>query len=124
VSDLSGSRGAIFDMAAVAFALVSRRMSALRSMALAGVVIAALVLDKFGGGRGLSLHEGNADGRLMAWGSGISQLCSDPLFGTGFRQFTGYADLTAHNSFVRCFADTGFFGYFFWLARLVSLARD
>jgi len=117
---LTGSRGAIFGMAAIAFAVVSRRLSLLRSVVLAGVVVAVLVLGRFGGGRDISLHEGSAAGRVTAWGSGISQLRSDPLFGTGYNQFTEYNDLTAHNSFVLCFAETGFFGYFFWLALLIT----
>jgi hypothetical protein len=116
---LTGSRGAIFGLAAIAFAIVSRRLSRIQSAAFAGFVGCVLVLTKFGRGASLSLHESSAAGRVMAWGSGISQLRSNPLFGVGFGKFVEYNDLTAHNSFVLCFAEVGFFGYFFWLALLV-----
>ncbi|MGD0870442.1 MAG: O-antigen ligase family protein [Bryobacteraceae bacterium] len=119
---LTGSRGAIFGLAAIAFVVISRRMSMVQSAVLAGLVVVTLVLGKFGRGADISLHESSAAGRVMAWGSGISQLRSDPLFGVGFGQFIEYSDMTAHNSFVLCFAETGFFGYFFWLALLVTSA--
>jgi hypothetical protein len=33
--------------------------------------------------------------------------------------FTDHNELTAHNSFVLCFAELGLFGYFIWLAMLL-----
>ena len=42
-----------------------------------------------------------------------------PLLGVGQGQFLEYHTLTAHNSFVLCFAETGLIGYFFWLGLLV-----
>ena len=44
---------------------------------------------------------------------------SNPLLGVGYLNFTDHNDLTAHNSFVLCFAELGIVGYFFWLALLV-----
>src|ERR1039457_1336246 len=44
---------------------------------------------------------------------------SNPILGVGFRNFTEHHDLTAHNSFVLCFAELGAVGYFFWLALLI-----
>jgi O-antigen ligase len=44
---------------------------------------------------------------------------SSPVLGVGFQNFTDRHDLTAHNSFVLCFAELGAVGYFFWLALLV-----
>ena len=43
-------------------------------------------------------------------------LKSQPLLGVGYRQFVEHNTLTAHNSFVLCFAETGLAGYFFWLS--------
>jgi O-antigen ligase len=119
---LTGSRGAIFGLAALVFVAASTRMGKGKAFLIAGVIFALLVVGKFGGGRDISLHEGSAGGRVVAWGSGISQLKTNPLFGVGFQQFEEYNDLTAHNSFVLCFAELGFFGYFFWLALLVTTA--
>jgi hypothetical protein len=45
-------------------------------------------------------------------------LKSRPITGVGYRQFTEHYELTAHNSFVLCFAETGLVGYFLWLSLL------
>jgi O-antigen ligase len=47
-----------------------------------------------------------------------------PLFGVGYNSFTDHHDLTAHNSFVLCFAELGLIGYFTWLALIVTAFRD
>ena len=117
---LTGSRGAIFGLVAIAFAGTSRRLGIKKSLVLAVVLFAVLVGGQFGGGRDISIHEGSAAGRVIAWGSGIADLRGNPLFGVGYGQFTEYNDNTAHNSWVLCFAELGFFGYFFWLAMLVT----
>jgi len=116
---LTFSRGAIFGIVAIAFVLVSRSVGMVKSLIACGVLFAILLAANFGGGRDISIREGSAAGRIVAWGSGIGQLKQDPLFGVGFGQFTDYNDLTAHNSFVLCFAELGFFGYFFWVALLL-----
>jgi hypothetical protein len=51
-------------------------------------------------------------------------LKKSPFFGVGYRVFTDHHELTAHNSFVLCFAETGMVGYFFWLGLLVAAGRD
>ena len=83
------------------------------------MLFALLLGMQFGGGRDISLSEGSAAGRVVAWGAGISMLRGHPVFGVGYNEFTEYNDLTAHNSFVLCFAELGFFGYFFFLALIV-----
>ncbi len=47
-------------------------------------------------------------------------LKSHPTFGVGAGNFTDHHPaLTAHNSFVLCFAELGLVGYFIWVALLV-----
>jgi O-antigen ligase len=46
-------------------------------------------------------------------------LKSEPLLGVGYGQFLDHHTLTAHNSFVLCFAEAGLIGYFFWLGIIV-----
>jgi O-antigen ligase len=117
---LTASRGAMFGLVAIVYVAVANRMSKGKAFLIAAAMFALLVSAHFGGGREISLHEGSAAGRVIAWGSGLDQLKHHPLFGTGFGEFTNYNDLTAHNSFVLCFAELGFFGYFFWIALLVT----
>jgi len=116
---LTFSRGVLFGMAVVAFVTVSRRIGALPSAMLACVLFGLMLVMNFGGGREISIHESSAAGRIVAWGAGIAQLKHFPVFGAGFGQFTEYNDLTAHNSFVLCFAELGLFGYFFWLSLIL-----
>lgn len=117
---LTYSRGAIIGFAAMLLLLISTKTS--RSLAAIITIIVFLVLLAIGagGGRQLSIHEASAAGRVIAWGSGISDLKAHPLFGVGYGIFTNYNDLTAHNSFVLCFAELGLFGYFFWLGLIIS----
>ncbi|MBZ5623059.1 MAG: O-antigen ligase family protein [Acidobacteriia bacterium] len=117
---LTGSRGAIFGLVVIAFVTISRRLGKLLSIFLAAMLFAVLIGAQFGGGREISLHESSTAGRLVAWGSGISDIKHYPVFGVGYGQFTVYNDQTAHNSFVLCFAESGLFGYFFWLAMIVT----
>jgi len=112
---LSGSRGAIFGLAVLVFVAISTRLGPLQSMALAAVMFLVMMAANFGGGRHITLQEE----RVMIWGTGISMLKTHPLFGVGYNQFTEHSDLTAHNSFVLCFAELGLFGYFFWLGLIL-----
>ena len=118
---LTGSRGAIFGIAVVAAVVASGRMGGLQSMVLGVVILLIMVAAQFGGGRQISMHESSAGQRITAWGSGIDMLKSNPVFGIGFTRFNDvYPDITAHNSFVLCFAELGLFGYFFWLALILT----
>jgi len=117
---LTGSRGAMVGLTVIVFVLASIRLGKVKSAMLAGVMFVLMALGNFGGGRNISLSESSAGGRVVAWGAGISFLRSSPLFGLGYSQFAEVNALTAHNSFVLCFAELGFFGYFFWLALVVA----
>ncbi len=117
---LTGSRGAMFGLVMIVFVLASNRVGKVQSVMLAAVMFVILMVGQFGAGRGISLHESSAAGRVVAWGAGISFLRSNPLFGLGFAQFAEVNVLTAHNSFVLAFAELGLFGYFFWLAMVVT----
>jgi O-antigen ligase len=117
---LTHSRGAMIGICVIAVVLISSRFGRMQSAVAAGALFLVMVGFKFGAGREISLSEGSAAGRLMAWGSGISMLKQNPLFGVGYGRFTEFNDLTAHNSFVLCFAELGAFGYFFWLALILT----
>lgn len=117
---LTGSRGAMFGLAVIVFVAAASRLGKMQSALLTVFIFVLLIVGQFGAGRSISLSEGSAGGRVVAWGSGISFLRSNPIFGIGFEQFGEMNALTAHNSFVLCFAELGFFGYFFWLGMVVA----
>jgi putative inorganic carbon (HCO3(-)) transporter len=118
---LTFSRGAIFGLVAIFLVMMSTtRIPKILSFGVAGGLVLSLIAIGFGGGRDFSMNERSAASRVIAWGSGISDLRAHPFFGVGFSQFTDFNDLTAHNSFVLCFAELGLFGYFFWLALILT----
>ena len=59
------------------------------------------------GGRAISSKEQSAAERIEAWSVGLELLKWRPLFGAGYGNFTDHHHLTAHNSFVLCFAELG-----------------
>src|SRR5262249_5807368 len=96
------------------------RLGSLPAMALTALLVTGAAAIDYGGGRSLTapLDEA-ASGRVTAWTEGLEMLKSRPLLGVGFGQFSDYHELTAHNSFVLCFAETGTLGYFFWMGLLI-----
>ncbi len=122
------SRGAFLGLAAMAVFLVRKRLGTTLSMVLALVLLTVV----FAGGvltrNTLSVHEDSAAGRVEAWGNGIAMWKSNPLFGVGYGQFGNMNEdqsgLTAHNSFVLCFAELGIIGYLVWLALIASTILD
>lgn len=78
----------------------------------------AMALDF--GGRSLSIQlDASASERLVAWTEGLEMLKTSPILGVGQGQFLEHHPLTAHNSLVLCFAETGLVGCFFWVGLLV-----
>ena len=120
---LTHSRGAVVGLGIIVLVILSQRLGKTRSIIVA-VLLVALMMSPFGGGRDNSISEADTASRLILWGSGISMLMSYPLFGVGYGGFTEHADLTAHNSFVLCFSELGLVGYFFWLGLIVYTITD
>ncbi|MDE2400756.1 MAG: O-antigen ligase family protein [Burkholderiales bacterium] len=121
---LTNSRGAMLGMASLLFFGVRNLLGTTRTVLMMGVMGAGAMLGNMTGGRGFSSQEESAGQRIEAWYEGFMMLKSSPLFGVGFQNFTEHHYLTAHNSFVLCFAELGLFGYFFWLALLVLSYRS
>jgi O-antigen ligase len=71
------------------------------------------------GGRAISSKEQSAAERIEAWSVGLELLKWKPVFGIGYGNFTDHNPLTAHNSFVLCFAELGLVGYFLWIGMIV-----
>ena len=115
---LTGSRGGLVALGALvaAAALLQRRRWLSRATAaavLAAVPLALLVA------RRTAQQDDSAAGRMEAWSYGLQLLKGSPVWGAGFGSFIESHDLTAHNSFVLCFAELGLVGYFLWLSIFV-----
>ena len=112
---LTFSRGGLIGLGAIVFFALYKRGQHLVAFTTAGISLAALYVLGFTGNREITMDAGAT--RLISWGAGISGLVHNPLFGVGYGQFTKQLnDITAHNSFVLCYAELGLVGYFFWLA--------
>ena len=115
---LTHSRGGTLALLVVLFCVLARSLGRWRALVLVGILAIGLLAVDIGGGRLFLPQDESAAERLDAWSAGLQMLKSQPLIGVGYRQFEDHYYMTAHNSFVLCFAETGLVGYFFWLSLL------
>ena len=113
---LSNSRGGMLACGGVAALFTYRRWGIVK----AGVLCLALAMAALTFGPSRLREENESDehttqGRIHAWHAGFEIFKKHPITGCGVGEFTEYHHLTAHNSFVLCFAETGFVGYLLWL---------
>ncbi len=93
---------------------------------LLAIVVAAGFLAFAPGRMGeMDSGEESANSRFWFWDTGISIMKDRPLSGVGYGQFPDYnGGMTAHNSFVLCFAELGLPGFFFWMGSLYFCFRS
>lgn len=97
-----------------------------KTFALGLSAVCALALLTFGPSRMTNFDnkEESANNRFSYWESGWYMLQTEPLLGIGFGRFVEEnGGMTAHNSFVLCFAELGLTGYFFWIGSLYYCFR-
>lgn len=116
---LTHSRGAIVGIGAMLLLALRRVLGGARALLLTGMLAAGGLLTGFGGGRAFSAQEQSAGERIEAWWVGLELLRTYPLLGAGFNRFLEHNKLTAHNSYVLCFAELGLLGLFAWLGLVV-----
>ncbi len=121
----TNSRGGMVALIVVVagFLLVFVRM---KTFALGMAAIAALALLTFGPSRmtNFDSNEESANNRFSYWQSGWYMLQGEPVLGVGYGRFIEEnGGMTAHNSFVLCFAELGLTGYFFWMGCLYISLR-
>ena len=112
---LTNSRGAMLAAMAQAFVFLSQRYGKVAAAlgALAGAAGLSMLPSRLSE---LDADEHSAAGRVDAWYIGLQLFFYRPLFGVGFGMFGEHHNLTAHNSMVMVFAESGFAGYYPWLA--------
>lgn len=114
---LTRSRGGLVAVAVTTMLALRDRMSRTRASILTAMLVAAFIVFNFGAGR--AFNDESSENRVEAWASGLLMIRESPL-GVGFNGFVEeHPGLTAHNSFVLAFAETGLIGYFVWMALLV-----
>lgn len=121
---LTHSRGAVLGLGIVLLFGMMRKVGPIFSgMLVMSFGLAAAVVGATGG-RGYSSGEESAGGRIAAWSEGLQMLRGNPFFGVGYGSFTEHFHVTAHNSFVLCFAELGIVGFFFWVALIVCAFKE
>ena len=114
---LTHSRGSVVALCFLLLFTLRRKMGSIGAAVVSGITGLGIIALGFTGGRAINAEEG-AD-RLDAWGYGIQTFKQHPVFGVGYGSFTDHHVLTAHNSFVLCFTELGFLGYFCWIGMIV-----
>jgi hypothetical protein len=110
---LTNSRGTVLGLVAMVFVWLYRKHGIWKACLMCLILSPMAVLAPSRMNE-LKVDEESAFGRWDAWYSGFQMLKSNPLFGVGKGNFTEHHELTAHNSFVLVFSETGLIGYFVW----------
>ena len=117
---LTHSRGAVIGILFIFIFGIRNRLGTVKTGMLAVILLAIAIGINLSGGRGYSMEDDSAGDRVLAWSEGIVMLKQSPLFGIGYGGFKDNNEITAHNSFVLCFAELGLAGCFIWLGLLVT----
>ncbi|HEX2457748.1 MAG TPA: O-antigen ligase family protein [Vicinamibacterales bacterium] len=116
---LTRSRGGAVALLVVLWRFAASRLGGVPALVLL-VALGAGGMSVDFGGRPLSIQaDESTSGRLVAWTEGFEMLKTRPILGVGYGQFVDHHTLTAHNSLVLCFAETGLLGCFFWVGLFV-----
>ncbi len=121
----TNSRGGLLALIAVlsgAFIVFGRRKSL--AVAIAVIVAAATFMLAPTRMSNYDSEEESANARFNYWDNGFGMFAQNPILGVGYQQFEdGNNGATAHNSFVLCFTELGFPGYFAWMGCLYYCFR-
>lgn len=119
---LTHSRGSILALLSILIVAGRRKFGTIPALISAAVVFVGATAIGWTGGRDISVEAGSD--RLEAWSTGLGLIKSHPIFGVGFKRFTEYYEITAHNSIVVCAAELGLVGLFFWVMFILPSVRD
>ena len=119
---LTHSRGSILALLSILIIAGRRKFGTVSALVSAAFLFSGATAIGWSGGRDISVEAG-AD-RLEAWSTGLGLIKSHPIFGVGFKRFTEFYEITAHNSIVVCAAELGLIGLFFWVMFILPSVRD
>jgi O-antigen ligase len=129
---LTQSRGGFIALLAALLVLFRTRFSFWKTVPLAAVVLPAMFF--LFAGRQTKIDIGTGDtmqARIQLWSEGLELFREAPVFGIGQGEYAEEVGGVAHNSFVHCYAELGFFGgtlflgaFFSALSGLIRLGRS
>jgi O-antigen ligase len=109
---LTKSRGGLLALMAAMVVLFQTRFGGWKTLLLSALGLTGLLVLFSGRATNISTGSATAQSRLQLWSEALLNFKASPLFGIGDGVFVEISDghLVAHNSFVQCFAELGFFG--------------
>jgi hypothetical protein len=109
---LTKSRGGFLAFMTGLLVLFHSRFGFVRSLMLSTIVVPIMLLVFQGRMTSISSTESTAQLRIQLWSEGLGFFREAPLFGIGEDQYAEQPGIiqVAHNTFIHCFAELGFFG--------------
>lgn len=107
---LTQSRGAFLALLGGLMAFLFARFGWRRTLLLGLLGVPALFVLFAGRMTEISPSDSTGQQRIQIWSDGLEMFREDPLLGVGVGEYNKRAGYVAHNSFLHCFAEIGFFG--------------
>jgi O-antigen ligase len=107
---LTHSRGGFLAMVCAVLTLLWCSLGWKRAVPMAMLLLPVVFVLFSGRSTNLNASSGTGQERIQVWSQGLSLFQSAPLFGIGSGRYADEVGLMAHNSFLHCFTELGFFG--------------
>src|SRR4051794_30680512 len=104
------SRGGFLAFLASMMAFLGTRFGLKRTFPMAVVLLPVIFIAFAGRQTNISTTEGTGQDRIHLWAEGLRLFQRSPVFGIGKGQYAEEVGLVAHNSFLHCYVELGFFG--------------
>jgi hypothetical protein len=111
---LSQSRGGLIALMVGMVSLFLGRYGWRKTIALAAVLLPAVFLLFAGRQTNMDTEGGTGQERIRIWSLGLDLFERSPVFGVGKDQYEEHVGICAHNSYVHCYTELGFFGATFF----------
>ncbi len=115
---LTNSRGTMLAVGVMFFYIIYRLKGAFTTGVIISILVPLVLLIPSRLSE-VSSDEESAANRVEAWYEGYQMFISKPLLGVGYKNFTEHHALTAHNSYVLVFSETGLIGFYLWFGIIV-----
>lgn len=107
---LTQSRGGLLGLLAGLLGLFCARFGWRKTIPFAILMVPAVLLLVGGRQADITTGSGTGQDRIQLWNEGLVLFRRAPLFGIGYNTYADEVILVAHNSYIHCYTELGFFG--------------